>query len=88
MKRILYISTALWAIAIMGWVGDAGRAESADDSLKGKLALTVAPPMLPTDGASHPIVHVQLLGVDGSPVLAVKDTKGYCWRIKRPVARA
>jgi hypothetical protein len=59
----------------MGWVGDAGRAESADDSLKGRLALTVAPPVLPTDGASHPIIHVQLQTLDGSPMQAVSDVK-------------
>ena len=76
MKRIFVISTAFGALMVLGWVSSAPfDVALANDSLKGKLALTIAPPVLPADEFSHPVIYVQLLTLGGSPVLATKNTE-------------
>ena len=76
MKRIFVISTAFGALMVLGWVSSAPfDVALANDSLKGKPALTIAPPVLPADEFSHPVIYVQLLTLGGSPVLATKNTE-------------
>lgn len=76
MKRITYISVTLWALVMLGWVSYAPFAVArADDSIRGKLALTIAPPVLPADGSAYPVIYVQLLAPDGSPILAVNNVE-------------
>ena len=47
----------------------------AEEGPAGKLSLTIAPPVLPADGSSHPVIYVQLMGADGVPRLSSQNTE-------------
>ena len=64
------VSVAITAAALFfGW-GMPSQPVFADDGPAVGLAVTLAPPLLVADGASQPVLYVQLLGADGHPVVA------------------
>ena len=47
----------------------------AEEPPQERLALTLAPPVLPADGSTQSVIYVQLIGPDGVPRLASQDTE-------------
>ncbi len=70
-RRILFIAIVLSGALQLWWSGIPGAL--AEEPSPEKLALTVAPSVLPADGNTHPVVYVQLMGPDGVPRLAPQD---------------
>ncbi|MFQ5874066.1 MAG: Ig-like domain-containing protein [Dehalococcoidia bacterium] len=72
MVSVFLFIAVLSVAALQTWWGDIQTVAAEEPSLE-KLSIKIAPPVLPADGNTQPVVYVQLVGQDGVPKLASQD---------------